>query len=77
MCDGHPAKVHGVNLVGLRRAKFDQDVINALKKAFKILFFENRSFDNASKLVRENISKVEEVEELLQFISSSKRGIGK
>ena len=72
MCDGHPAKVHGVNLVGLRRAKFDQDVINALKKAFKILFFEN-----ASKLVRENISKVEEVEELLQFISSSKRGIGK
>ncbi|UCG34988.1 MAG: acyl-ACP--UDP-N-acetylglucosamine O-acyltransferase [Candidatus Omnitrophota bacterium] len=77
MCDGHPAKVRGVNLVGLRRAKFDQDVINALKKAFKIIFFENHSFDEASKLAKENLPHLEEIENLLQFISSSKRGIGK
>jgi len=77
MSDGHPAKVRGVNLVGLRRAKFNPEVINALKKAFKILFFENHSFDCASKLVKEDLAPLEEIENLLGFVSSSKRGIGK
>ena len=37
-CDGHPAKVYGLNLVGLRRAQISSKIISDLKIAFKILF---------------------------------------
>ncbi|UCC94937.1 MAG: acyl-ACP--UDP-N-acetylglucosamine O-acyltransferase, partial [Candidatus Omnitrophota bacterium] len=47
MCDGHPARIYALNLTGLRRAKFPLDVIKTLKKAFKILFFEKHTFEEA------------------------------
>jgi UDP-N-acetylglucosamine acyltransferase len=77
MCDGHPAKVKGINLVGLKRAGFTSSTINDLKKAFKILFFEGHSLKYAQELVKNNLPSSKEIEYLLQFISSSKRGIGR
>lgn len=75
MCDGHPAGVRGLNLIGLRRAEFDQNVIRCLKKAFKILFFENHPFDKARDLVQKDVTLLKEIDCLLRFISSSKRGV--
>ncbi|MDZ4242423.1 MAG: acyl-ACP--UDP-N-acetylglucosamine O-acyltransferase, partial [Candidatus Omnitrophota bacterium] len=43
MCDGHPAKVYNLNLVGLKRANVSLKTVNVLKKAFKILFFSGLS----------------------------------
>ncbi len=76
-CDGHPAKVRGVNLVGLRRAKFENQVINDLKKAFKVVFFENHPLDHAKDLVKKDLPQIEEIDHLVQFISTSQRGISK
>lgn len=75
MVDGHPAKVCGINLIGLRRAKLNSQAVSNLKKAFKILFFENHSFDKAKALISQSLPKQKELDCLLQFISSSKRGI--
>jgi UDP-N-acetylglucosamine acyltransferase len=75
MCDGHPAQVRGINLVGLRRAGYKQDTVSLLKKAYKIVFFDDHPFDKAEELVIKNIAKSREVTQLLDFISSSKRGI--
>lgn len=75
LCDGHPAKVYSINLIGLRRAGFSKEKINALKKAFKILFFENHPFSKAKELVKKEVSSISEIEHLLSFIASSKRGI--
>ena len=36
MCDGHPARVYSLNIVGLKRAKLAAATIRALKAAFKI-----------------------------------------
>ncbi|MFH1876670.1 MAG: acyl-ACP--UDP-N-acetylglucosamine O-acyltransferase [Candidatus Omnitrophota bacterium] len=77
MCDGHPALVRGLNIVGLRRAKFSLASITKLKKAFKILFFDNHPFAHAKELVKKELSSSAEITYLLEFISSSKRGIGK
>ncbi len=77
MCDGHPASVCGLNLVGLRRAGFTAAKINTLKKAFKELFFQNHPFNEAKELVRNNLSPDEEVDYLLKFVATSKRGIGR
>lgn len=77
MADGHPAVVCGINLVGLRRAKFENSTISALKKASKLLFFENHPFSKAKLLVKKSLPSLKEIDYLLEFISSSKRGISK
>jgi UDP-N-acetylglucosamine acyltransferase len=77
MCDGHPAVVCGLNLVGLRRAKFSASTIKDLREAFKILFFKNHTFSEARQLIKDNKPATNEIDLLLEFISSSKRGISK
>jgi UDP-N-acetylglucosamine acyltransferase len=75
LCDGHPARVYNINLVGLRRAGFPKDKIEILKKAFKIIFFENHTFSKAKQIITQSLKNTHEIEYLLTFISSSKRGI--
>ncbi len=77
MCDGHPATICGLNLVGLKRAKFPSSTIRTLKKAFKIIFFENHPIAQGKELVQKDLPPLKELEHLFEFISSSKRGISK
>lgn len=77
MSDGHPSVVCGLNLIGMKRANFSLDAIRVLKKAFKILFFENHTFDRAKELVKSELPLTKELSYLLSFVSSSKRGLGR
>jgi UDP-N-acetylglucosamine acyltransferase len=77
MSDGHPSAVCGLNLIGLKRANVSIETIRVLKKAFKVLFFENHTFDKAEELVKKELSTSKEIEYLLKFISTSQRGIGR
>jgi len=77
MCDGHPATICGLNLVGLKRAKFPSSTIRTLKKAFKIIFFDSHLIAQSKDLVQKDLSPLKELEHLFEFISSSKRGISK
>lgn len=77
MSDGHPASIRGLNLIGLRRAKLEPEAISNLKKAFKILFFANHPFDKAKALIATELPAQKELDYLIEFISSSKRGISK
>ncbi len=74
-CDGHPAKVFGINSVGLKRAKFSFSTMQNLKKAFKILFFSELSKPHALEQVSKEISSFPELEHLIAFIKSSTRGL--
>lgn len=77
MCDGHPAKICGLNLIGLRRAKFASKTISDIKKAFKILFFDKHSVSKALELAKDEFPKSKEVGVLVDFVASSKRGLSK
>lgn len=77
MCDGHPAAICGLNLVGLRRAKFTSMAIRNLKKAYKILFFDKHLFGEAKELVNKELPHSKELDFLTSFVSSSKRGVCK
>lgn len=70
--DGVPASVHGLNLVGLKRAGFKLDTIKALKEAYRILFRSSQSLEN--RLVQIESINNEHVQALLGFIKGSKRG---
>ena len=74
-CDGHPARVYGLNTVGLRRSDINREAQLALKKAFKIIFHSGLCFKNALEKAGQEIESFQEVEYLLDFIKSSKRGV--
>ena len=67
--------VKSINLVGLRRNGFDQKRVRALKEAFKVLFFSGLNMANALERVEQMLDVTEDVQELLDFIRASKRGV--
>lgn len=67
------AQVRGLNTEGLRRRGFDPDVIMTLKKAYKIVFRENNSVDEAmSKLIA---LQCPAVDLMIEMMKKSTRGI--
>lgn len=74
-CDGHPAKVYGLNSIGLKRAGVDSQVILQLKKAYKILFFSGYLLSNAISQVKKEIPGSEYLSDLIDFVAASKRGV--
>lgn len=75
MCDGHPARVLGLNKLGLERAGIDKQAKQSLKTAFTILFNSGLTIPHALKKVEVEVPPVPEVTRLLNFIKNSQRGI--
>lgn len=74
-CDGHPTKVYGINLVGLKRAGFSQELIKDLSRALKIIFNSGFSIKHAIEKVSSSIKPSPELNYLIDFVKKSKRGI--
>ncbi|MFH0935592.1 MAG: acyl-ACP--UDP-N-acetylglucosamine O-acyltransferase [Candidatus Omnitrophota bacterium] len=74
-CDGHPARVYGLNIVGLRRHNVPKDSLSALKHAFKILFNSGLSIKHAVEKIEQELKPAPETTRLVNFIKESKRGI--
>lgn len=75
MCDGHPAKVLGLNKVGLERAGISKEVKVNLKHAFTILFNSGLAIAHALKKVETEVPPIPEVTYLVNFIKNSQRGV--
>jgi UDP-N-acetylglucosamine acyltransferase len=67
--------VRGVNVVGLKRAGFDEKRIRAIREAFRILFRKGGNLALAVKKVEESSKANQDVSALLDFIKASKRGV--
>lgn len=76
-CDGHPARVYGLNLIGLRRHNVPKDSIKGLNQAFKILFHEGLTLKHAIDRVRKEVQDSPEVSYLIEFTENSKRGLAR
>lgn len=74
-CDGHPAAVFGLNLIGLRRNNIEKESIKELDRAFKILFSEGLSPRHAVEKIEKEVKNTIEVSHLVDFIKTSQRGI--
>jgi UDP-N-acetylglucosamine acyltransferase len=70
--DGNPARVRGLNSVGLRRAGFTLETRRALKMAYRLLFRRGLPLEEAlgemERLEDENVLH------LINFIRGSQRG---
>jgi len=70
--DGNPARVRGVNSVGLRRGGFSEEERRALKDAYKLLFRSTTPIGDALREL-EQVDD-ENVSHLVRFTRSSTRG---
>jgi UDP-N-acetylglucosamine acyltransferase len=72
---GDRATLHGLNIEGLRRRGFDPAVIDALRKAYKIIFRSKLKTKEALEKVRQEILGCPQVDQLVAFIADSRRGV--
>jgi UDP-N-acetylglucosamine acyltransferase len=76
LASGSPrAKLHGMNLVGLKRHHFEAEKIRALKRAYRILFRLGLTLNEAMERVLAEVDQVPEVVGFIEFIKSSQRGV--
>ena len=71
-----PSVIRSVNLVGLRRGKFARDAIHKIMEAFKLLYHSNLNTTQAIGQIKK-LGSSKELDHLIEFIQSSKRGICK
>lgn len=72
---GDRAKLHGLNLEGLKRRGVGKDKIEALRKAYRIMFQSKLKTKDAIAKIRQELSGAAEAEQLVAFIENSRRGI--
>ncbi|MCZ6625808.1 MAG: acyl-ACP--UDP-N-acetylglucosamine O-acyltransferase [Deltaproteobacteria bacterium] len=68
-------RVRGVNVVGLKRAGFDERRVREIKEVFRVLFRKGRNLSLAIKEIEAGREISPNVVVLLEFIKSSKRGV--
>ncbi|GHT39876.1 acyl-[acyl-carrier-protein]--UDP-N-acetylglucosamine O-acyltransferase [Endomicrobiia bacterium] len=75
LCAGYRARLVGLNLVGMKRRKMPSEDIFAVKEAYRTLFM-------SKLLIQDALAKIEQsksvyVQEIIEFIKNSKRGIAR
>ena len=75
LASGERAKLFGLNIVGLKRHNFSNDAIQALKKAYQTVIRSHLTIQEAMIRVEKEVPVYPEVQQFLEFVRNSKRGI--
>jgi len=72
---GNRAKAYGINKEGLRRRNFDKETIQALYRAYKIIYRNNYTQDEAIEHLEALAQQYPAVHTYINFLRESQRGI--
>lgn len=72
--EGHPSRVRGVNVIGLRRARIPEGTVRAIKDAYKRLFRSDLPVRETVAALDAEYAGVPEVRELAAFLRASEMG---
>lgn len=75
IAQGNHATPYGVNLEGLKRRGFTKAEILAIRDAYKVLYRNSNSLDEAKQTISELSETYSVLNEFTQFFAASKRGI--
>ncbi|MFZ4115904.1 MAG: acyl-ACP--UDP-N-acetylglucosamine O-acyltransferase [Chthoniobacterales bacterium] len=75
IADGNPAEVRGVNQIGLERHGMSTSEIRDLRDAYKIIYRGSLNTAQAVEALQEKYPESSLVQQLIAFITCSKRGI--
>jgi UDP-N-acetylglucosamine acyltransferase len=71
----HEANVFGLNSVGLKRRGFTEEKLNYLKRAYKIIFRQNLTVQQALEQLKPMLTECPEIELMVSALEKSERGI--
>lgn len=75
MVRGDHARARGMNFEGMRRRGYTQDQIRILRNAYKTVYRQGLTFENAVKALEEQEERSPELELFIESLKSSTRGI--
>jgi acyl-[acyl-carrier-protein]--UDP-N-acetylglucosamine O-acyltransferase len=75
LVDGNPAKVSGINVVGLRRNGIEAEVRDEIKKAYRILYRSNLTINQAIEQMDQELRGTPEIDHFIRFLRNAERGI--
>lgn len=75
MAQGDTAKAHGINTEGLRRRGFTPDAIAGIRRAYKTLYREKLTLEQARVALAAQVEDCPEVAAMVSFLAASTRGV--
>lgn len=69
-----PTKYCGINLVGLRRRGFSNELIDLIHNAYRLLYSKGIMAEGINE-IKKNLQVTKEIQYIIDFVESSKRGI--
>ena len=75
LASGEPLAFAGLNSVGLNRRGFSRQTVLALKRAYRIVFRCGLNVSQALERIEAELDLIPEVQQIIDFIRSSERGI--
>ncbi|WP_148715643.1 acyl-ACP--UDP-N-acetylglucosamine O-acyltransferase [Chitinolyticbacter meiyuanensis] len=75
ICEGNRAVARGINSEGLKRRGFTTDAISNVKRAYKQLYREGLSYDDARAQIEARVDEQPELQPFADFFALSQRGI--
>jgi UDP-N-acetylglucosamine acyltransferase len=75
LVDGHPARVNGINVIGLRRNGVEPSLRREIKQAYKLLYRSSLNINEALEKMDQELDASEEIEHFLRFLRNVQRGI--
>ena len=74
MAGKEPIRFAGVNLVGLRRRGFSNELIQLIHEAYRLLYSKGVLAEGIEE-IKKNLQITPEIQYIIDFVSTSKRGI--
>lgn len=72
---GNPVELYGLNTVGLQRAGLSEETVRALKRLYRLFFNSDLNLSQAGERARVELPEHPEVNQFLEFVERSNRGI--
>ena len=72
---GNRATSHGINIIGMKRAGYSKETIEAVKRCYMTLFRSKLLLEEATGRAQAEGGAVPEVAYFLEFVRSSRRGV--
>lgn len=72
---GNPARVHGVNVEGLRRSGMSQEQRAEVRRAFKVLYRSGLPLPEAIERLDQDFQGNDVVSDLVRFLRGCRRGV--
>ncbi len=75
IADGNPARIRGINKVGLERHGFTAETLRHLKESYRLLYRSDLNVAQAVEQIRAELPDNPELDHLTDFVTRSGRGI--